>query len=370
MALPFMKDHKADQPEAFVFSDDFVEIDALAEDLDNEIGAEGWVEVSNAEAEDVFSEGDRELSFIILTLSNDTPEAVERTAALIRKADAAEMFTLLVCGDVSSRSMHMLIRAGAAEFAPYPDPPGALREAINNIRVARSQKARGITTTGGKARREGKIVGVYGVAGGTGASTVAVNLAWELCNAVRQEGRRVALLDFNFQFGSIATYLDVPRREAVYELVSEAGNMDETAFTQALTSYKDRLFVLTAPRDSLPLDIVSPTDVASMLEVAKSSFDYVVIDMPQALMNWSETVYTASTAFVVTMEIDMRSAQNMFRFTRTLKSEDLDLAAMVPCLNRAPGLTDLSGKTRAKRLAESLALEFKHHLPDGGTAVM
>ncbi|MEL6264814.1 MAG: hypothetical protein AAFR52_04060, partial [Pseudomonadota bacterium] len=123
MALPFMKDHKADQPEAFVFSDDFVEIDALAEDLDNEIGAEGWVEVSNAEAEDVFSEGDRELSFIILTLSNDTPEAVERTAALIRKADAAEMFTLLVCGDVSSRSMHMLIRAGAAEFAPYPDPP-------------------------------------------------------------------------------------------------------------------------------------------------------------------------------------------------------------------------------------------------------
>ena len=35
-------------------------------------------------------------------------------------------------------------------------------------------------------------------------------------------------MDFNFQYGSIATYLDVPRREAVYDLVSEASNLDQT----------------------------------------------------------------------------------------------------------------------------------------------
>jgi len=369
MALPFLKDSKADAPEAVVFSDDFVEIDALAEDLDVEIGPDGWVEVANTEADEVFGDSDRERTFAILTLSSDTPEAVDRTAALIRKAGNAEMMVLLVCGEISSRTMHTLIRAGASEFAPYPEPAGALREAITNIRVARAQGKRGTTVTGAGFKREGKIIGVYGVAGGVGASTIAVNLAWEICNAVRQEGRRVALFDFNFQFGSMATYLDVPRREAVYELVSEAGNMDQTALTQALTSYKDRLHVLTAPRDALPLDIVSPSDVGSMLQVARESFDYVIIDMPQALMNWSETVYSQASAFVVAMESDMRSAQNMFRFTRTLKSEDLDLAKLVCVLNRAPGLTDLSGKQRAKKLAESLAIEFKHHMPHGGKAV-
>ncbi|MEO1776325.1 MAG: AAA family ATPase [Pseudomonadota bacterium] len=364
-----MKDKKADAPEAVVFSDDFVEIDALAEDLDNEIGPEGWVEVGNDEADEVFTDSDRDQTFVILTLSTDTPEAVDRTCNLIRKANNAEMFVLLVCGDISSRSMHTLIRAGAAEFAPYPEPTGALKEAINNIRVTRTQGRQGASASGPKMKREGKIIAVYGVAGGVGASTIAVNLAWELCNAVRQEGRRVALLDFNFQYGAIATYLDVPRREAVYELVSEAGNMDQTALTQALTTYRDRLHVLTAPRDALPLDIVSPTDIKSMLQIARDSFDYVILDMPQALMNWSETVYSASNAFVCAMEIDMRSAQNMFRFTRTLKSEDLDLSTLICVLNRAPGLTDLSGKTRAKRLAESLAIEFQHMMPDGGKAV-
>ncbi|MEM8595470.1 MAG: AAA family ATPase [Pseudomonadota bacterium] len=367
MALSFLGGSKPDAPEAVVFSDGFVEIDALAEDLDAEIGPEGWVEVGNDEADEVFEDINRERTFAVLTLSTDTQEAIDFLCELIRKANNADMFVLLVCGDISSRSMHQLMRAGAAEFAPYPEPPGALAEAINNIRVARAQGKRGQMST--TARRDGRLVGIYGVAGGVGATTIAVNLSWELANLVRKEGRRVALLDFNFQYGSVATYLDVPRREAVYELVSEAGAMDETALTQALSVYRDRLHVLTAPRDALPLDIVSPSDVQTMLNVARASFDYVVVDMPQALMNWSEAVYTASDAFVVAMEIDMRSAQNMFRFTRTLKSEDLDMQKLVPVLNRAPGLTDLSGKGRVKRLAESLAIEFSNLMPDGGKAV-
>jgi pilus assembly protein CpaE len=369
MALTFLsKETKTRAPEAVVFSDDFVEIDALAEDLDAEIGADAWVEVANGEADDIFADADRERTFAILTLSSDTPEAVETVTALVRKASNAEMLSLLVCGEVSSRTMHTLIRSGVTEFAPYPEPEGALREAINNLRVARARGKRG-PVAGGGAKREGKVIGVYGVAGGVGASTIAVNLAWELCEQVRTEGRRVALMDFNFQYGAVATYLDVPRREAVYELVSEAGSMDQTALTQALTSYRDRLHVLTAPRDALPLDIVSPADIEAMLRVSTESFDYVIVDMPQALMNWSETVYSTSSAFVVAMESDMRSAQNMFRFTRTLKSEDLDLSKMVCVLNRAPGMTDLSGKARAKRLADSLAVEFKHMMPDGGKAV-
>ena len=56
------------------------------------------------------------------------------------------------------------------------------------------------------------------------------------------------------------------------------------------------------------------------------------------------------------MEIDMRSAQNMFRFLRTLKAEDMALDRIKFVLNRSPGLTDLSGKARVRRVAESRAV--------------
>ncbi|MEM6499968.1 MAG: AAA family ATPase, partial [Pseudomonadota bacterium] len=301
---------------------------------------------------------------------SDEPEAVEASTELVRLARNAELLVLLVCGEVSPRTMHSLLREGVAEFAPYPEPEGALSESINRMRLLRSSGGRGIPTSGGKVVRKGRVITVYGAAGGVGASTYAVNLSWELANLVRREGRRVLLMDFNFQYGSVATFLDVPRREAVYELVSEASTLDQTGLTQALSTYNDRLHVLTAPRDALPLDIVSPNDVAAIVNHARDMFDYVVIDMPQALMSWSEQVYNASDEFHAVMEIDMRSAQNMFRFIRTLKSEDMGLEKLVFLLNRAPGLTDLSGKARVKRVAESLGLDFSFLLPDGGRQVI
>ena len=370
MALSFLrKEEEKAAPEAMVFSDNYTDIAALAEDLDGEIGVDKWVEVSNDEADAAFAEIRPDQTFVILTLGSDEPKHVASCAELIRKATNADLFVLLVCGEVSPRTMHAVMRAGAVEFAPYPEPPGALQEAINRIRVARAQGASPAVAGKIKAQRSGRIIGCYGVAGGVGASTFSVNLAWELANLVRQEGRRVALFDFNFQYGSIATFLDVPRREAVYELVSEAGNMDQTALMQALSTYRERLHVLTAPRDALPLDIVSPSDIYRILSIARDAFDYIIVDMPQALMNWSEQVYAASDMFFSLMETDMRSAQNMFRFVRTLKSEDMPLDKLQFVLNRAPGLADLSGKTRVKRVAESLAIEFVHLLPDGGRQV-
>ena len=66
----------------------------------------------------------------------------------------------------------------------------------------------------------------------------------------------------------------------------------------------------------------------------------------------------------------MRSAQNMFRFLRTLKAEDMELDKIRFLLNRAPGMTDLSGKQRVRRVAESLGIEYSFLLPDGGKQVV
>jgi pilus assembly protein CpaE len=371
MALSFRRETAETAPEALVFCDGFCEIEPLIKDLNSQFGEDQWLEVSPADTESMLEIANADDSFVIVALSSDDPDQVASTGELIRRAREFGLMVLLVVGELSSRTMHRLMREGVSEFAPYPEPKGALVDAIDRLRLARSSgTARTLATAGGAPLRLGKVVAFYGVAGGVGASTVAVNFAWELTTQVRREGRRVALLDFNFQYGSVATFLDVPRREAVYELVSEASNLDQTGLTQALSTYQDRLHVLTAPRDALPLDIVSPSDVDAIISLAREAFDYVVIDMPQALMNWSEKVYAAADEFYAVMESDMRSAQNMYRFLRTLKAEDMNLDKLTFVLNRAPGLTDLSGKTRVRKLAESLGITFGHYIADGGKAVV
>lgn len=371
MALSFRREALAAPPEVMVFADGFVDHQALTTDLDIEFGEDQWEAVPNSDAEMRLNGATESTQYAIFAVSSDVQQSIDGTAELIKHANRVGITVMLVAGDISSRSLHKLMREGVAEFMPYPDSDGAFQEAVDRLRYERTTRANGGTASkSGAPDRQGKVITAYGAAGGVGASTFIVNLAWEVAAAVRKEGRKVALLDFNFQYGSIATYLDVPRREAVYELVSEAASLDQTGLIQALSTYEDKLHVLTAPRDALPLDIVSPGDVNAIVNLAREAFDYVFIDMPQSLMNWSEQVYTASDEFFALMEVDMRSAQNMFRFLRTLKAEDMPLDKIKFVLNRAPGGMDLSGKARVKRVSESLGLEYAVMLPDGGKQVM
>ena len=198
---------------------------------------------------------------------------------------------------------------------------------------------------------------------------MAINLAWELATVDTKDPPRVCVLDFGLQTGSVATYLDLPRRDVVYEMWGDTDLLDEEVFRQALTSYQDKLWVLTAPQDILPLDMISPEDVQRVLDQARAKFDYVIVDMPSTLVQWTETVLNNAQVYFTTLELDMRSAQNAIRLKRALRAEDLPLEKVRFCLNRAPKFTDLNGKSRVKRLAESLEIAIELQLPDGGRQV-
>jgi pilus assembly protein CpaE len=91
--------------------------------------------------------------------------------------------------------------------------------------------------------------------------------------------------------------------------------------------------------------------------------------MPSTLVQWSETVLQESHVYFTTLELDMRSAQNALRFKRALQSEELPIEKLRYVINRAPKFTDLSGKSRIKRMAESLDISIELQLPDGGKQV-
>jgi pilus assembly protein CpaE len=58
------------------------------------------------------------------------------------------------------------------------------------------------------------------------------------------------------------------------------------------------------------------------------------------------------------------------RFLKALRAETLPVEKLNFVLNRAPGLTDLSGKARVKKLGESLGIKVSTQLPDGGRPVL
>lgn len=360
---------------ACTISRDVQNFDLLIEDMENECG-ENWGDLSLEDAAVFFDQPEADnLEFVALAIDQEDEASIDLITDLVRRASSLKIKVLVIAEEVSPIILHKLLKFGAEEFVPYPLPDGALHDAIQRMREKAEQAqmvaaniANNLKATGD---RDGVVLPVHGLAGGTGATTFAVNLAWELANIDEgDDAMRVCLLDFDLQFGSTSTYLDLPRREAVFELLQDTDTMDSESFMQALLAYQEKLHVMTAPSELIPLDIVEQKDIKKIIDIAKSNFDYVVIDMPRTFVQWTETVLSEAHVYFAMTELDMRSAQNTLRVIRALKGEELPYEKLRYVLNRAPGFTDLNGKNRIKRMAESLDIKIEVLMPDGGKQVV
>jgi pilus assembly protein CpaE len=359
---------------ACTVSRDVQNFDLLIEDMEMALG-EAWGDLGFAEALTFFNQPEAQaLEFIALAIDESDEENLPLLGEIIEQAKAREIKVILIAEDVTPAALHTLLRQGADEFVPYPLPENELKEAIDRVRAVQNlpMSAQG-PKLNAAAEKEGVLIVVHGLAGGTGSTTLAVNLAWELSHM--GEGRRktdgpsVCIIDLDLQFGSVATHLDLPRREAVYDMLSDTESMDDEIFGQSLLSFQEKMQVLTAPAEILPLDLINSEDVNRILTFARRHFDYVVIDMPSTVVGWTEAVLNAAHVYFAMIEMDMRSAQNTLRFKRALQSEDLPVEKLRYVMNRAPRFTDLSGKSRVKRMAESLSISIDVQMPDGGDAV-
>jgi pilus assembly protein CpaE len=296
---------------------------------------------------------------------------LDQLAQIITGAKARDIKVILIAEDVTPAALHSLLRQGADEFVPYPLPENELMQAIERVQAPppSAQVAADAPTTAQGFSKEGAVIVTHGLAGGVGSTTMAVNLAWELATSDKKDPPSVCLLDFDLQFGAVATFLDLPRKDVVYEMLSDTEGMDEDIFDQALQTYEETLHVLTAPSDMLPLDLLSSEDIQRVLDMARHKFDYVVIDMPSTLVQWSEAVLNNAHIYFALLELDMRCAQNALRFKRALQSEDLPVEKLRYVLNRAPKFTDLNAKSRVKRMAESLDISIDVQLPEGGKPI-
>jgi len=374
---------------ACTISRDIQNFDLLIDDMELELG-ESWGDLTFEDARDFLIQPDAaSLEFVAIAVNAEDESDLSRITEIIKSAAERHIKVILIADQISPAGLHQLLRLGADDFVPYPLPDGALKEAIERVRKPAPVQATVPAAVGAsvthlhavpdaapqtpafkaKGDRDGVVLPVHGLSGGSGASTFAVNLAWELATIDKTNPPRVCLLDFDFQYGSVATYLDLPRKESVFELLSDTAAADSDAFLEAMLTYNDKLHVLTAPADMLPLDIVAPEDIARIIDMAQTNFDFVIIDMPKTIVAWTETVLTRAHVYFATMDLDLRSAQNVLRLVRALKAETLPHEKLRYVLNRAPKFTDLSAKSRVKRMSESLDIRLEVQIPDGGAQV-
>jgi pilus assembly protein CpaE len=122
---------------------------------------------------------------------------------------------------------------------------------------------------------DGRIVTVFSPKGGTGKTVLATNLA---CAFAKDEKRKALLIDLDLQFGDAAIMLGIEPEKTIFDLVTAPGELDPEKLTGYISTHPCGLDILPAPLHPEDAELVTEAKVARLLEVARASYDVIVVD--------------------------------------------------------------------------------------------
>lgn len=182
----------------------------------------------------------------------------------------------------------------------------------------------------GGETRNGAIIAISQTRGGIGATSLALNLGYVFSEKKKKRRnaeppKRVAVLDLDFQNGTLGASVDIEETGAFLKLLKGGEEPPETFAQKALVSYKDRIDILPAPVKFAPLDSLTPEMVATILAQLRNSYDFIIIDLPRALVRWIEPILARTDMMLIVTDTSVSSVRQARRLIDFYTEEHVGL---------------------------------------------
>jgi pilus assembly protein CpaE len=206
----------------------------------------------------------------------EVPEGAAETQALDCIAHILRLapgISVIASGsDGSADLVIRAIRAGAVEFLRRPISPDDLAAAIEKVRRIRRGASTPVETVG-------RVLSVYATKGGLGVTALATNLATCL---VQRAPDNVVIVDLDLRQGGVSTLLNLEPAYSTTDAFGQIERLDETFLRGLLVRHASGLDVLAAPI-AIERSRLGPDQIRDGLEVIRSYFAYVILDLPHDL---------------------------------------------------------------------------------------
>ena len=158
--------------------------------------------------------------------------------------------------------------------------------------------------------KRGRLIAVLSPKGGTGKTTVAVNIATAIAQVAPN---RTLLIDFDCQFGDVATALGMTPERTLTDL-GNLSQLDATSVKLFMTrDSTGSLLVLPSSGSPEEADLIHKALAEELLDIMLYEFDYIVVDTSAGIDERSLAAMGLASDLVLVAGMDVASVRNLIK---------------------------------------------------------
>jgi pilus assembly protein CpaE len=292
---------------------------------------------------------------ILMDINMPGLDGIAASQAIIQNVPTAQIIIMSVQSEADYLRRSML--AGARDFLMKPFSGDELISAIRRVYqmrpthlpVAQAQRARGAQAAGPAEKeqvQQGRIISVYSPKGGSGCTTIAVNLAV----ALAEEGLNTLLMDGSLQFGDVAVMLNIRPTTTIVDLMDRMEDLEQDLVGSVTVRHRSGLHVLMAPPRPEMADLVNESNVKTLLEHLRDHYDFVIIDTSSSLNDVALAMLDMSDRIYLVTQQSLPALKNASRFFDLAETLDYSRDKVLLLVNRSSDRLGISVKDIASTL--------------------
>lgn len=327
-----------------------------------------WLEAECARYEyffDVIQHSTPDL--VIVALDSDKQRALGMVGQLASEHPRLPILTVSADSAVLLQSL----QRGARHFLSNPvtleDLVGALRRSLSEAPTT-GERPTG-TLPSANQKPSGQIISVLGSRGGTGCTSIAVNLAATLASWPENA---VALIDLDLAMGDADIAVELPGNDNISmgDLARNIERLDMNYLKRALVRHPETgLSVLRHPLEIHEIGGIHEGHVERILNLLRISYSHLILDLSKALLPTDLMALRMSNFILLIAQLELSSLRNVVRLTHSLSMEG-DLGDKIRIIVNRAGSDILEDGITIKKAEEVVGKPIFWQVPNDAKAMI
>jgi len=261
--------------------------------------------------------------------------------------------------------------AGARDFLTKPFGGDELVAAVRRVHAKRPV-VRSTAVSGQTAVRpgtpqavtapvQGYMMAVFSPKGGSGCTTLAINMAISLATSQH----RTILVDGSLQFGDVAVMLNMKPVTSVVDLSARDNDIDADLISSVVQVHRSGLHVLMSPPRPEMADVVTEASLKVLWASLRQIYDYIIVDTTSSLNDIALSILDEADRILLVTQQNLPSLKNVSRFFDLAQSLEYQQKKVWLVVNRVSPKQGIS----VKDISETLKRPVLMTIPEDDVAV-